>query len=581
MTSLLNTISTEALLAAVLNAMQPFSQMLNDLLCMFEKASAQYNNVNLQIRFDFNASDQPFQFDLENFRKTVHSSTALKKNINLIGRPWDLIQVFDIFRCRDFCNKPQLASSSACQWLDEYNNDTWPDFLPEVPVAGIKSLDKIVGKIWDMVTNAINYYKQAYDPDKGRRRSHYDEYHNHPHDSLWQAETDFWVGCFIQTATYTMEHLRGLAPGEKAAVAQVLEASLLSFIEKTTTKEIETIVDRLEDILCLPFWKKRYELYAAWNLVQITDALKDTGVQFHVPDGMLSFSFRATLMATCKKLEPPLEIWAELRTESSSVVSKKRKNHIQPDYTLAVHNATDPNNTVAVVECKQYKKTNRRNFFEAVVDYANGRPHGRIFLVNYGPIPKNMLDDPAACRDRTFPFGMICPGAETVSCFREKLLGEVLKYYREHFNCNRRFMYPWQNAKAECFIQLEWQKAPKDLDLYLRISTANGITQTVCFSSPGSKNCIPYAELDCDCRSGYGCETIHIVSWQDAEYDVIIDNYSGELEFDGTITVSISCGPDLYSCSCAKPWGHPFAWHVFHLNSLGFQVINSCIRRTP
>lgn len=584
MTDLLkkNAISVENLLAAVLNAMQPFSQMLNDLLCMFEKASAQYSNTNLQIQFNFKENDQPFQFDLENFRKTVHISTSLKKNINLIGEPWTLIDAFDIFRCRYFCNRPQIASSNICQWLDEYENDTWPNFLPEVPTAGIESLDKTIRQIWTMVVNAIGYYKQAYDPDKGRRQSHCDEYRHHPDDFLWQAEIDFWVGCFIRTATYTIEHLGELTPEERVATAQNLEAKLLSFmaLHKITTIEIETIVDCLEDILSLPFWKKRHELYAAWILVQITDALKDTDVQFHAPNGILSFSFRATLMATCKKLDPPLEIWSELRTESSSMMSKKRKAHIQPDYTLAVQDTTDPNNTVAVVECKQYKKANRKNFFEAIVDYANGRPQGRIFLVNYGPIPKNMLDNTVACRGRAFPFEMICPGEKTVSCFCEKLLSEVLKYYRESFNRARPFMYPWQNAKAECFIQLTWHRIPKDLDLYLRISTASGMTQTVCFSSPGSKNGMPYAELDCDCRSGYGCETIHIVNWQDTEYDIIIDNYSGEQEIDGTITVSISCGPDHYSCSCTKPWSSPFAWHVFRLNSLGFQVINRCIRRT-
>ncbi len=118
------------------------------------------------------------------------------------------------------------------------------------------------------------------------------------------------------------------------------------------------------------------------------------------------------------------------------------------------------------------------------------------------------------------------------------------------------------------------------MDLHLHISTADGTTQTVCYSDLGSKNDAPYAELDCDCRAGYGCETIHIVNWQDADYDVIIENYSGEPEIDGEITVSISCGPDHYSCSCAKPWSSPLAWHVFHLNSLGFQVIDRCIHRT-
>lgn len=579
-----NAISTENLLAALLNAMQPFSQMLNDLLRMFEQASVQYSNVNLKIQFDFDANTQPFQFDLEHFREAAHDATSLiqRKHLCLIKRPWPLIDAFDIFHCQDFRNLPRVTSTKTYQWLQEYTEDIWPNFMPEISKTEIESLDQIIKQIWSMVANTISYYKQAYDPAKGRKRSHYEALPYYRDNPIWQDETDSWVGTFIRVATYTIEHMNELALKEKVTATHILESNLRSFIDvcQMTTEEIKDAVDSLKDILNFPFWTKRHELYAAWILAEITDSLKDTGVQFHAPDNMLSFSFRKTRMATCTKLKPPLDIWAELRTEYSSAVSKKRKRHIQPDYTLAFHDAEDINNTVAVIECKQYKKASRKNFLEAIADYAGGRPKAQVFLVNYGPISQKLLDKLKAPLGRSFPFGAVRPGSEAAQNFRKKLLNEVLEYYRKKFKNNHFFMCPWKNRGDECYIQLKWMRAPKDLDLHLRISDATGRIQTVYFSVPGDESCEPYAKLDYDCRSSYGCETIHIVRWIDAEYDVIIDNYSGEPEIDGTIDISILCGSDQYSCSCSKPWCRPLVWHVFHLNSCGFQVINRCIHET-
>lgn len=149
-------------------------------------------------------------------------------------------------------------------------------------------------------------------------------------------------------------------------------------------REIIETVESLEHTLNLPYWEKRYELYSAWILTQITKGLQDTGISYHVLDGVLSFSFRKTLLATCENLRPPLQIWAELRTKSTAPMKGiGRKKHIQPDYTLAIDDAERSENTVAVVECKQYKRSNKRNFFAAILDYAAGRPNGSVFLVNY------------------------------------------------------------------------------------------------------------------------------------------------------------------------------------------------------
>ena len=572
-------ICVEDLLAAILNAMQPFSQMLVDLYQMFEQASAQYNNTNLQIRFNFDANSQPFQFDLDHFRTTISSAITCvqKKRIFMVTNPWSLIYALDAFGCQRSCNRPRPTSAQVCRWLDEYEKDVWPDFMPEAPKTGIKRLDDMVKRLWTMVESTICYYKEVYNPEKGRRASHHEECIRRQNDALWWAETDLWTSHFIWTTACTMDYLNELPQDEKSASAQKLEQVIQEYLKenKMEAGEIRRIVNSLEDVLNLPFWKKRYELYAAWVLVQITEALKDAGLQFHISEGILSFSFHKTLMATCTKLIPPLEIWAELRTESSSMLSKKRKNHIQPDYTLAIGNASDATNTVAVVECKQYKKSNQKNFFEAIFDYANGRPEAKVFLVNYGSVSRKLLDGSAVLQQRAFPFGEVRPGTDGTQRFCHRLKNEVLGYYREKAMGDRIFLYPWKNPGVECLIQLKWKRLPRDLDLHLRISDVDEPIWTVNYASLGNEKKFPYAYLDCDCRSGYGCETIHIVRWLNAEYDVIVDNFSGEMDLEGAIEVSISCGSDQYHCSCTKPWCPPFIWHVFKLNSFGFQIIDS------
>ena len=576
-------ISVERLLYAILQAMEPFSILLTDLLQMFEYASAQASSTNLQIKFDFDKDKAPLNFDFENFRKTVRSTSQhlIQKQVRIVQNPFDLIELFR-HECSHI-NEVHACSPQVKQWLDEYyNKDRWPHSLPDVPKTGFYALDSAVNVIWGILQSAITYYRQAYIPEKGRTQSHREEYRRRQFDRIWQMETDHWIGHLIDLVDGVLTDIRNTLNRDGSARASALAQELQDFFETCamSEREIIEIAESLEDILSLPYWERRYELYSAWILTQITKGLRDTGISYHVDSGVLSFSFRGTLMATCKNLRPPLQIWAELRTESiAPMKGAGRKKHIQPDYTLAIDDAGQPENTVAVVECKQYKRSKKQNFFSAIYDYATGRPNGNIFLVNYGPISENLLSCATqSLKNRSFPYEHVRPGLTNTGDFQRKLKEMIYTYYREKALANPRFLYPWSAPGAPCTITLTWGQVPTDLDLWLCINSRDGGHSAVGFQIMGNLEKEPFACLDRDYQTGFGPETIKIEHWLDASYDVVIDNFSGESEVEGSIKVHITCGQDNYSISSAKAWRHPFVWHAIHLEPLGFQVIHQCVR---
>ena len=67
-------ISCEELLAVILGALLPFSQMLKDLLKMFEDACAQQTVHNLRIEFDFSKYDSYVEMSLDQFKQQVRST---------------------------------------------------------------------------------------------------------------------------------------------------------------------------------------------------------------------------------------------------------------------------------------------------------------------------------------------------------------------------------------------------------------------------------------------------------------------------------------------------------------------------
>lgn len=328
-------------------------------------------------------------------------------------------------------------------------------------------------------------------------------------DDFWYPEIDRWSAVFLQDMELLAELVRKkkFTKEKLVNIKKELKKDINDFLLRSAW--IEERGDELQEILSLPYWKKRYELYSAWISTQIIESLKDRAIEYHVVNGMLSFSFNGSLIATCRGLQPPLEIWTEKRTKAARLISKYRKSGIQPDYTLAIGSADTPENSIAVVECKQYKTPGTQNFREAIIDYANGRKNAEILLVNYGPVSLDKLNiEDTDIKNRSSCVEYMKPDSRTVTAFKEQLRKKVITYYQSHAQKDGRFRYPWTSPGSECSIKLSWKEIPSDLDLHLRIGgEANGNFH-IYYAEMGQRKEIPYAVLDRDVKDGWGPEVI-------------------------------------------------------------------------
>lgn len=62
--------STETFLDVFFNALKPFSQMLREVLAMFEEAGARRSDENLRIAFDFDKASEALSLTLQEFEKS-------------------------------------------------------------------------------------------------------------------------------------------------------------------------------------------------------------------------------------------------------------------------------------------------------------------------------------------------------------------------------------------------------------------------------------------------------------------------------------------------------------------------------
>jgi len=144
-------------------------------------------------------------------------------------------------------------------------------------------------------------------------------------------------------------------------------------------------VQDLVRLLSLPAWRKRHELYAVWIATEILAAAEGHDVNIHHTEGELQFAFRQTKIADIESARPAVSLFSERRTPLRYPIGKGRKSNVQPDYGLWRQEPKREQCSL-VVEVKHYKRSDGRNFRDALVDYARARPDAVAMLVNYGPV---------------------------------------------------------------------------------------------------------------------------------------------------------------------------------------------------
>jgi len=435
-------VSAEKFIGAFFKVLQPYAQMINDLCVFFSDHKVKKTNESLKIVFDFGNVSEQLDFNLENFRSILLNYTKVRKKVTFYQIPniWNL---HEIFGPHSYVDKVNIGDKKATTWLESYREGKISKPELTFKPTGYKGLDLQLQRVLDLWADFVNtcrtytenvnelwgklFQAKKEQKDIGKRS---DEYENAANLTLeWsinnlQAESDHWSATMIELFYRRLQSLSKMLGADKDDNAADLEESLQNYFESLpkNEKEYDDVVEELTELLNLPVWKKRYELFSTWIFSVMDQALENHKRKVHDLDGVLVLSFSKTLLMSVESETGPFELWAENRTQLTNPTGHGRKGGIQPDYTIYRPTVGNPADCIACVEVKQYRKASVKNFRNALNDYARGLPKAKIFLVNYGPAPVSLkLDHP----DRSSYYGGIQPSTASLTTFKTALLASL------------------------------------------------------------------------------------------------------------------------------------------------------------
>lgn len=569
-------VSTTDLLTAVLNAIQPFSQMLTDLLRTYEAAGARSNKYNIEVVFNFDGV--PAKFHLDQFRREeimIQERASLR---SYLERPWDLIELlkkYDRRLCASECDRfPQEIQD----WFMKYQLNQLPEHLPSFPDTLDSQLKERLKEVRDLAENALHRYSIEYSPQKGLKKSIEDACKKYA-TKFWFAETDHWLGNFVRYFYNVVDYYNTVSrfhgrfeEKERIDFANAIDDFLTSDAVKVVSEE-EKYTAILE-ILDMPFWKYRYEMYSAWVFTCIVDAVSDLGISYHIENGILSFDFSGSLIASLYLPGVTFDIWAEKRHPAVNPKGKGRKANIQPDYSIIMH--PDRKKTICMlIECKQYKKSNNENFANAVNDYTIACPSAKVFLTNYGKISKKLTAwlKPEVIK-RSATYGNMQPNELIRMQFCEDIREIIINQWTDYIRKGSKYIYIWEKQPKLIKIKLSWGNSPRDLDLMVIIKGTNDLE--ISYRNKGQLDNYPYAELDKDVTQGPGTETVTLRRLISGCYDIYVNNYSEEEQIDGVIQLQVSSGNEKIYFSKIGLWDTHDICYVGTINAIGLIVLNNC-----
>jgi hypothetical protein len=531
-------VSTEDLIFAFFQAIQPFAEMMSDLLVMFEQAGAKQAANNLSIEFDFGSEQPPLKFDLDHFRGSLVTWKTVTGSF--VQSAWNPENLWALNSALAADWNAPVDDQAFQHWNQEYRElGRWPEQLLPSPRSQFPDLDTAFSKMWRVWVSFVSACKQygdqrtdvvnaRYRSSEGSAAAGESAASNQawPLNVLGSTESDFWAGSLARKAYHIAERISALPQVERSGQAQDVLVKLDKVFAQIPEKQFEgtSVVQSLLEFLNLPIWRKRHELYSAWISTQIVNAIPGS-TRIHQLEGRLEFSFSGTHLATADDFDPRLHVWAELRSPLEKPRGKSREKAIQPDYSLITDPVSNPKSSILEVECKQYRRPSARNFSDALSDYARGRPNAVVVLVNYGKANQDILErvDPSV-RERTCLIGDMRPGSVLAQQSFKRIVEDAIQKRYGQLPVER-LGSKSVDITVPAQVVLSWSANPRDLDLYLHIRTQQGEYITN-YQNTGNLHAIPWNRLDADVTSGSGPELIEVAQWIGGTYRLAINNFS-------------------------------------------------------
>lgn len=529
-------ITVERLLISLLESQQGFSAMMMQIMDTLITAEATIGKKNLEFSFDFFSLDGPLKTTLEQFRAQVERTrkTFVSQFIPLEreGRAGIKNILFSYLGGYAQGDESLLAKTqfSSLSVPEEFQKPL--QILENAVLAFLRQWLEF-GPTRSGISNRLRILQQKGDLTPGQQKQI---------DDLPDL-LDYWDTNIAKCINNVKERLHAGSINRLDALALITQAADLVPVKNAWVDEH---FRELLDILNLPAWKHRHELYSVWVGTRLLDIARQnaTAFEFHPVNNVLSFSFGGNHLATYTTESGRFAIHCELRSQLVGK-SSKRKDSVQPDFrVLRDDTVATPNDaTRLVLECKHYLRSNKANFTNAANDYARSCNYATVLIANNGPASELDLADSVELplRNRVRFMGNVTPErtAELLEFLKSTLFSSPsvaptpqAPQPRSLYGGGTVITVPASYAQPLIVVKVEWDENLQDIDLSLVFTPDNTKQKTtIDFCNLGGPDAPVYAELVQDVRSGPGSETIVIFKLVSATYDILVRNYSEEGHF--------------------------------------------------
>ncbi len=402
--------TTDQFLSALFVTIQPFVAMYSDILAFFQRAGARQGQSQWRI-----SVGEEF-LELRHFEEFLQHWDAIEVQFDVPALPRQ-----DAFFLNDVRIKAggydyllegpdqgldtRTGLPDVDAWLAQYKLGHYapfpPSLMPQNFPPGLSDAATVILAAVSLLQRQHLTREQMIQAHRNRNFQSVADDALH----LWtiaQSETDYWLFSHIVYLANILQR----PELERQAFATRLVQHLAPFPRRRIPSTMN--VRDLERLLSLPAWKQRYETYGVWIATQIVGALEEHDVRVHSDDGQLRFAFREARIADIETAKPKLSLIAERRVALTDPIGKSRKEGAQPDFGLWV-DGREPPECKLVVEVKHYKRRSRRNFEDALTDYARAHPRADVVLVNYGPVGADIEELSSMFGSRCTMLGPLTP----------------------------------------------------------------------------------------------------------------------------------------------------------------------------
>ncbi|MEH6477867.1 MAG: hypothetical protein V7727_19405, partial [Sneathiella sp.] len=526
-------ITLEQLVEAVFSSLEPWALLMSEVFEMFAEAGVQHGGDGIKIEIQLDELSIGLQTTLASFKheNRVTQSVMLASR----GKSWGDIDTTAIWSiCRKFQmqmrREDRESSTPIGSWAVSCRD--WPRSIPggrvtppPLSTTGDDQFDALAKDVLALLKSFMRAAR-ALGPtvdDRWKILSRAKAESDPVLNDGWVSKKVAMLDTdFVMVSIYEIfEHMALTREFDNQHGREALQAlgSMVDGLPIGLSSEDQA--ERLLSLLDLPSWKARHELYAVWTASQVIKA-SPWPPKWNVIEGTLNFDFGGAEIARFEPEKSVFILRSELRRNLVGKSAGKRRIGIQPDFTLL--NGSDEKTSPGhlVVECKQYRASNKSNFRAALTDYSRSHPDADVLLSNYGPVLASVSEGLGCTLRLVQGYGETYPSGRGLANFvialrssfrraeqivaREKASAErnqkneEINDLRVRLNANKTDAQRQCNIHSLANISLIWDDGG-DLDLHVVLQGTSGRYE-VNFNDRGRSDGQPFAVLDQDVMSG-------------------------------------------------------------------------------